>query len=304
MNKIQLTLVLGAVIGGIVGLIINVIFHMSENFIIRTLLYIFLSGSYGFIIGKIRNKVFKTDIKNKYISLGIFSLSVTGLYFVINFIGGYCIRIIQNLWYFYAISLSEYFFEEFSIGLIYSLSIGAISFVILLVCNKYFKLEIPYFVIENNHVKNFKESILIKNSSTILSLLIILIFQFITLIGSPVVVLLYAIIKTDNGIIYLIFIIIWFLICGIILCLLLKRILKINILLSIFIMVLNPIIIFLSQYIVHVNILEIFWKGISSLYGNHEIIYFIFFNLPFSLIVMPISFFLTYNYLLNREKNK
>jgi hypothetical protein len=296
--------IFGTMTGGMVSLISQVLLSITRGFFsTSSLLYILLYGSYGFIIGVLfKNKTIKTDGKNIFADMGLFSLSAACLYFLICIINIFCSSFRGGY------SASNYLRTFIFSSIINSIFIGVISFLLLLFYCKYLKLNIPFFPNEKRSSEILQNSVPVKKSSFLLSLIMTIFIQNLALICSQI---LFPILYTSL-VLFVILVVIYYVAWGILLCLILKKILPIINRLHIFLMIINPVIIFLLlilSFRLDINILAtlagIVWGFLLELFVTADdrlgAFFYLLINLPLSLIIMPISFYLIYKILLNRE---
>jgi len=136
-----IALIFGAIAGSIVGAVSSLIIEIFNNgFSVSTILFILLSGLYGFIIGILfGNKNIKADNKNAIGGISLFSFLSLGLYIVK---GIFTLIIINRLIYptfSYNVPLSEFIERNITSILINSLIIGVICFVLGLIYHKCLK---------------------------------------------------------------------------------------------------------------------------------------------------------------------
>jgi uncharacterized membrane protein len=155
-----LALIFGPVVGGAIGLlailsseILNIIrltmqiysfYYGAIIFIIYMIFVILVTGLYGFIIGKLfENKTIGADNRDAARIIGLFSLSAFGFFVVVQII----LRFLNYIFYQLIFPNSSFFTvlnqELLTQWIIRGSIIGCISFVIVFICHKYLKFNIP-----------------------------------------------------------------------------------------------------------------------------------------------------------------
>jgi hypothetical protein len=292
--------IFGAVTGGAVSLIRQIILEISFRqgfFNFDSLLRILIYGSYGFLIGLIfGNKTIKTDGKNIFVNLGLFSLSAAGLYYVIYIIYIFYSSITKG---FHA---SNFFNVFFLSSITNSIFIGVISFAILLFYCKYLKFNIPFFPVESKPVETVQIPVKVKKSSILLSLSITLLVQDIALICSQILI---------SIPVFILLAVFWYSIWGILLYIIQKKFSYKKIFPHVLLMIINPIIIgliFFASLSSENYFLGIIWNFLFDSFVFVDrlswLLFFFIIFLPLSAILMPISFFLTHKYFIKKELKK